>query len=433
MIKHNQINHDNTTFVIISFEGPDRYSMAGGLGVRVAELSDTLASLGYDTNLIFVGDPNEPGLEIRKEGKLRIHRWCQWISAYHPQGVYANEEGKLSDFNDSLPPFVVNEIVKPAVSSGRMVAILGEEWHTAEAMCRISDILYYNGLRQNVLMAWNANNIFAFDKINWGRLNYTTTLMTVSRYMKHIMWGRSVNPLVVPNGIPSRLLDEVDMESVLKLINILNSELFLFKVGRFDPDKRWIMAIDAVALLKNMGTKVKMVMRGGIEPHEGEILSNAYAKGLKVVDVKSSGRSLDDAILAIQQADSSADIYNLKFFVPEEFLRVAYRAADAVLANSGHEPFGLVGLEVMAAKGLAFTGSTGEDYAIPFTNSMVVETDDPFEIVSYLNYIMNNPTHSEQIRNEGKNTAQRFTWEKVIPNLISKFEYIARNQNLLSI
>jgi len=30
-----------------------------------------------------------------------------------------------------------------------------------------------------------------------------------------------------------------------------------------------------------------------------------------------------------------------------------YAAADAVLANSGKEPFGLVGLEVMAAGGIA--------------------------------------------------------------------------------
>ena len=29
--------------------------------------------------------------------------------------------------------------------------------------------------------------------------------------------------------------------------------LFLFKIGRFDPDKRWLMAIEAVARLKYSG------------------------------------------------------------------------------------------------------------------------------------------------------------------------------------
>ena len=36
--------------------------------------------------------------------------------------------------------------------------MLGEEWHTAEAMCRISDLLYFNGLRDHAIQFWNANN-----------------------------------------------------------------------------------------------------------------------------------------------------------------------------------------------------------------------------------------------------------------------------------
>lgn len=68
-----------------------------------------------------------------------------------------------------------------------------------------------------------------------------------------------------------------------------------------------------------------------------------------------------------------------------------YAACDAVLANSGHEPFGLVGLEVMAAGGLAVTGSTGEDYAEAYRNALVLETDDPIEIVSELMLLKQRP------------------------------------------
>ena len=61
-----------------------------------------------------------------------------------------------------------------------------------------------------------------------------------------------------------------------------------------------------------------------------------------------------------------------------------YCAADGTLANSGYEPFGLVGLEAMAAGGVAYVGSTGEDYARPLQNCVVLDdAADPDEIVRF--------------------------------------------------
>jgi hypothetical protein len=51
------IASDNTVFVVLSFEGPDRYSLAGGLGVRVINLAETLAGEGVPVHFFFVGDP----------------------------------------------------------------------------------------------------------------------------------------------------------------------------------------------------------------------------------------------------------------------------------------------------------------------------------------------------------------------------------------
>lgn len=126
-----------------------------------------------------------------------------------------------------------------------------------------------------------------------------------------------------------------------------------------------------------------------------------------------------------------ADIYNLRFFVPTEFVRACYAAADATLANSGHEPFGLVGLEVMAAEGVAFTGSTGEDYAVSFENAVALETDDPDEIVGYLLHMQQHPEERDKIRAAGKRTASEFTWEEVLDNLAGKLVYLARKQGIV--
>lgn len=415
----------------MSFEGPDQYSKAGGLGVRVAELSAALAERGFDTHVMFVGDPNLPAEETVGDGRLHLHRWCQWVSRYYPEGVYQGENEKLYDFNESAPWYVMDKIVRPAAERGRIVAILGEEWHTAEAVSRISDLLYRNGLRKQAVQFWNANNTMSFHRINWGRLTFTNTVTTVSRYMKHIMWGFGCDPLVIPNGIPRRALDPVDESAVASVRATLKGDPLLFKIGRFDPDKRWNMAVETVARLKGMGMRPVLPIRGGIEPHGAEVIGNARALGLTVKEVRADGRSVADCLQALASA-GPADVLDLRFFLPDDFVRIMYRAADAVLANSGHEPFGLVGLEVMGAGGIAFTGSTGEDYAIPFENSMVLDTADPGEIAGYVAHLQNHPSEKEEIRLGAARTAATFVWDRVLNNLVSKLEYIARNQGVLA-
>ncbi|HEU5229598.1 MAG TPA: glycosyltransferase, partial [Ktedonobacteraceae bacterium] len=256
----------------------------------------------------------------------------------------------------------------------------------------------------------------------------------VSKYMKHKMWQLGVNPLVIPNGIPSRHLLPVDTQAVERLQTIARrndpKRLFLFKIGRFDPDKRWLMAIEAVSRLKHSGYPVTLFVRGGIEPHGAEVLHRAYSMGLSIRDVVAQRPNLEQCITAIEQAEP-ADIYNLRFFLPEEFVRTTYAAADATLANSGHEPFGLVALEVMAAQGIAVTGSTGEDYAVSFENAIVTETDDPDEIVGYMLYLRRHPEEQERIRESGHYTAKQFLWDRVIENLVGKLEFLGRKQDIV--
>jgi len=427
------ISPNNTMFVLLCFEGPDVYSTAGGLGTRVTELSEALAQLGYTTHLIFIGAPDKPSEEVRVDGRLILKRWSQWLSTYYPNGVYDGEESKLKDYNDSVPLHIYHDIVRPAQAEGKTVVSMGEDWHTSETICRISDLLYWYGLRHKVLILWNLNSLMSLHRINWGRLSFVSTLCTVSKYMKHKMWDYGVNPLVIPNGIPARHLTPVNPKDVKRLREIVRQgdprHLFCFKIGRFDPDKRWIMAVEAVARLKHSGHPVSLFVRGGIEPHGAEVLLHAYHLGLTIKDVVASRPNLKQCMDTISKA-GTADIYNLRFFLPEDFVRTTYAAADVTLANSGHEPFGLVALEAMAAGGIAVTGSTGEDYAISFENAIVTETDDPDEIVGYLLHLRRHPEEQERIRSTGRSTAAQFLWDQVIENLVGKLEFLARKQGI---
>ncbi len=121
----------------------------------------------------------------------------------------------------------------------------------------------------------------------------------------------------------------------------------------------------------------------------------------------------------------TADILNIRFPIPHSFLQVVYRASDMVLANSIHEPFGLVDLEAMAMKGIVFTGSSGEDYAMHLVNAIVLDTFSAEEIEFYINCLQADEEEKESIRTAARETAKRFTWGKVVKNLIQKLEYQA--------
>jgi glycosyltransferase involved in cell wall biosynthesis len=417
---------ESLDFVLLSFEGPDEYSLAGGLGVRMKELSLELAQQGFRTHLFFIGDPDLP-TEESPAANLTLHRWCQGISRRYPKGVYAGEEEKLLDWNGRLPDFVVSRVIAPAARQRRFTAILAEEWHAAYSSCQISDRLWVSGLRDKAVILWNANNVMGFDRIDWERLSYCAQITTVSRYMKHIMWERGVNPLVIPNGIPFERIRDADPDLIAALRAAFSGRELVFKVGRFSPDKRWIMAVEALAQEKRRGHRVATVIRGGLEPHGQEVLDRARAAGLEVTNLD---LSRDPAAAITELADAPhADVYNLTSFMADEVVSLFYSAADAVLANSGHEPFGLVGLEVMAAGGVVLLGSTGEDYGVTYLNSITLDTDDPLEINIALDSLRGDPKLVRQLRANARETARDFAWQNVVGGtLLNQLQYVALRQ-----
>src|SRR4030067_1269763 len=339
-----RLQPDQVEFLLLSFEGPDSYSKACGLGVRISNLAQYLAYLGFQTHLIFIGSPDLPGLEEQSNGCLKLYRWCQWISRYHPLGVDDGEEGKLADFNRSAPLSIVDKIARPAIEGGRHLIVLAEEWHTAEALIRLSDQLHISGLRPYSILLWNANNTKGFERIDWERLNFVATITTVSRYMKQIMRTYGLDPLIIPHGIPAELLQPPPNSAISRVRQKLagNETMLLFKVGRYDPDKCLLSAIEAAAQLKYEGQAIHFLCRGGIGGHGSEVFLHARELGLMIKDVEGHPETWSEALEAIDAA-GPAEIFNLRFSMCQSMLHVFYAAADFVLANSKHEPFGLVG------------------------------------------------------------------------------------------
>jgi glycosyltransferase involved in cell wall biosynthesis len=407
---------------LLSFEGPDRYSSIGGLGTRETSFARALGEAEIETHLYFIGDPQLAAVEAFAPG-VTLHRWGQWISAYHPRNVYDGEGDKVNDFTGSIPPAILEDIVAPAAARGDRVLVLAEEWQTANATIALDALLRARGLRSFVTILWNANNTYGFDFIDWPALRGAAAITTVSKYMKFelSLWG--VPALVVPNGIHESLLDGPPRETVSRFRKALRGKPSLLKVGRFDPDKNWLQAIDAVSELRGRGHAPQLIVRGGREAYGAVVMGRASERGLSVEHVEVDGG--DVAVLAEAFAQSRADVVELRAFLPEETLHALYAAADAVLANSGKEPFGLVGLEVMAVGGIPVCGSTGEEYAEPFVNALVCDTNDGRELADYLAAMLDDERRADRMRQAGYATANRFVWQSVLEILERKIAFVS--------
>ena len=402
-------------FHVLSFEGVDSYSRAGGLATRVEGLTGTLASLGFETHLWFIGDPDLPGHERR--GDLHLHRWAQWVSRYHPGGVYDGENGKQSELTRSLPPFLVTELLRPRLRLGDRAVVLAEEWQTTDAVLHLHWLLCSLGLRDRVSILWNANNTFGFERISWDRLREAARITTVSRYMKHCMRDIGVDAMVIPNGLSADAFDAPDRSVVGELRRRFRDRTLLTKMARWDPDKRWLSTISIVAEMKRQGWRPLLIARGGSEPHGEDVLRSARYRGLRVVERGWRGAGAQGFLEALGEV-VDADVVNLVSRVESEPRRALFRASNTVLANSGHEPFGLVGLETMAAGGIACTGCSGEEYAVAGQNALVVQTAEPREFVGLYRWLCANPHEARSLRRAGRSTARRYAWPEVVERVL---------------
>ena len=384
--------------------------------------------LGFRTTLVFVGDPDKPGAEL--EQGVQLVRWGQQISDRYRNGVYEGELAKIRDLTATLPDALIDSIIRPATEAGRITAVLCEEWHTAWFCKALSDRLHVQGLRQSSVLLWNANNLFGFDAIDWPVLEFVASITTVSKYMKHLMWPYNVNPVVIPNGIPENALAPVDGSAARAIRAAAGTECLAFKIGRFSPDKRWTQAVAAIAELRSEGLPARMLIRGGMEPYGATVLAFAAECGLTVTDWHEPVQDAGGIVRALTETDG-APIVHLRRFLPDEVITQINVAATAVLANSGHEPFGLVGLEAMAAGGVAMVGATGEEYARPYGNAIVVETDDPAEIASALRGLVEQPALADRLRLAARRDAADFAWPIVIDGLLERLRFMCLHQRVV--
>jgi glycosyltransferase involved in cell wall biosynthesis len=172
-----------------------------------------------------------------------------------------------------------------------------------------------------------------------------------------------------------------------------------------------------VAEMKRQSWRPLLLARGGAEEYGETLLCAAHALGLRVVERSWEQPGAAGLLSAVRDVEN-ADVVNLRSYVDPEARRVLFRSTDAVLANSGHEPFGLVGLEAMAAGGITCTGCSGEDYAVPGQNALVLETGEPREFMSLYHRLRGREDAVRRLRRAGQATARRYAWHNVATQVL---------------
>lgn len=388
----------------------------GGLGTRVRELSLALSATGFETHLYFLGDPTLPPEEGVPGTSLQLHRCCRHLLRAHP-GVYTAEPAKCAALARFLPGELA-ALARRVADSGRRLLVLAEEWQTAAAVLRTRRLLPPSA---GVLLTWNANSLYGVEEVPWGALAAAAVLLTVSRWMRYRLEARGVTPAVVPNGIPARLLESPPPPAP-ELRAALGPRPLYVKVGRATAEKGWEPAIEALAQLRRRGEHPLLVARCGAQLDQGRVLAAAAHAGLRLATLPPPYPTGPRAWGALLAAHAHAEVLYLSGMLPEETRQLLFAAADAVLAQSSFEPFGLVGLEAMAAGAVVVTGCTGEDYVQPFRNAVPVEGASGRELAAVLARLQADPLLTHQLRQAGRATAAAYTWPRVLRLLLLRLE-----------
>jgi hypothetical protein len=87
----------------------------------------------------------------------------------------------------------------------------------------------------------------------------------------------------------------------------------------------------------------------------------------------------------------------------------------------------------MAAGGTVYTGNTGEEYARHMENAVILDTADPSEAAWYVRYLTQHPHVHHRLRANGRATARRFVWDRVLDQLLARVAALATRRRASSV
>ena len=216
----------------------------------------------------------------------------------------------------------------------------------------------------------------------------------------------------LPNGVDSARFGRGDGARFRERSGLSPDERVILTVGRIDPQKNQLLAVEALAALLERDAAWRLVLIG-------HVTNDAYRDRIKAAVAE---RGLEAHVTLIEGLDPAGDE-----------LVDAYHAADVFLLPSVHEPFGIVILEAWAAGrpvvasrvgGVPSFVSDGEDGAL-------FAPGDARACVGALNAIARDPALAARMAEAGRRKAAgAFDWDRITERLVGIYEEAIRENPL---
>ena len=155
--------------------------------------------------------------------------------------------------------------------------------------------------------------------------------------MKSLLQRFGVEAIVIPNGLTEDAYLLPDPQAVTEVRKRAPARTIVAKIARWDWAKRWESAVRTVAAMKLEGWQPRTIARGRKEPYGSEVLRIAATLGLHVNEralQSSDERGMIEALDGLDQFD----VLSLLTPLDRKTCSLLFRAANATLANSSHEP-----------------------------------------------------------------------------------------------
>ncbi len=208
---------------------------------------------------------------------------------------------------------------------------------------------------------------------------------------------------LAPPGVEHALFSPGDREGARAALGMGPGPILLF-VGRIQPLKRPLVAVETLALLERQDARLLVV--GGPSGTEGEI----------------EYRRLQDRIQALGLADRVALIPPR----PHHWLSTYYRAADVVVVPSRSESFGLVALEAAASGTPVVAAPVGglRSVVVHGRTGFLVDDATPEAFAARVAALIDNPLLAVEMAMDAAERARLFSWTAMARSLRATYRRV---------
>jgi len=216
----------------------------------------------------------------------------------------------------------------------------------------------------------------------------------------------------LPNGVDTRRFASGDGAGFRRRFNIPGNARVLLTVGRIDPQKNQLAAVQALENLKGEHPDLHLLLIGHV----------TNARYLEEIRARVEAGGLEESVTIIEGLDGlTGDIVD------------AYHAADIFMLPSVHEPFGIVILEAWAAGLPVAAARVGgvPAFVEDGENGLLFDPTRPADFTGVLGLLVGDRSLGDRLAPAGRRTVrEEYDWTRVTERLIRIYEEVIHEHSL---